>query len=114
MFRRNHREIQTFFMPITKENENIKTVTRKMKFIDRVRLMSSSPSSLANNPSKGLNKDKCKNCRSDLEYMTVNDGSFIFKFVDCKKLYDKEFHEDLPKTLTTHTDSVKKTLTHFV
>ena len=28
-------------------------------------------------------------------HVTVNDGSFIFKYVDCNKNYEKEFDENL-------------------
>ena len=61
--------------------------------------MSSSLSSLADNLAKGHHKDKCKNCKSDLEYMTVNDGTLVFKCVNCKKNYDEEFDEHLAKRL---------------
>lgn len=32
-----------------------------------------------------------------LEYVTVNDGSIVFKYVGCKKNFKKEFDEDLAK-----------------
>ena len=53
----------------------------------------SSPSSLADNLSEGLHKDKCKNCKSDLEYVTASavakDTILIFKCVDCNESYEK-------------------------
>ena len=67
-----------FSVPIKKENENGKAIPYKIKFINSVRFMSSSPSSLSDNLAKGLHKDKCKNCKSDLEYMAVNDGTLVF------------------------------------
>ena len=61
--------------------------------------MSNSPSSLSDNLAKGLHKDKCKNCKSDLEYMAVNDGTLVFNCVNCKKNDDEEFEEHLAKRL---------------
>ena len=55
-----------------------KAIPYKIKFINSVRFMSSSPSSLSDNLAKGLHKDKCKNCKSELEYMAVNDGTLVF------------------------------------
>ena len=37
--------------------------------------MASLLSSLADNLVEGLHKEKCKNCKSDLEYMAGNGGS---------------------------------------
>ena len=42
-----------------------------MKFIDRVRSMSSSLSSLADDLSEGFHKDKYKDSKSDLEYLSM-------------------------------------------
>ena len=61
----------TFSVPLEKETENGKTITYQMKFIDNVRFMSSSLSSLADNLSEGLYKKRSKDCKSDLEYLTV-------------------------------------------
>ena len=53
----------------------------------------SSLSSLADNLSEGLHKDKYKNCKSDLEYVTASavakDTILIFKCVDCNESYEK-------------------------
>ena len=56
--------------------------------------MASSQSSLANNLGRELQKDQCKNCKSDLEYMTFIKGALVFKYVDCKN-HEKEFDKDL-------------------
>ena len=47
-----------FSVPIEKETENIKTVTYKITFIDSVRFMASSYSSLGDNITKGLHNSK--------------------------------------------------------
>ena len=66
-------------MLIKKENENGESITCTVKFIDSVRSMLSSLSSQANTLTEGSHKDKCKNFKSDLEYMTVNNVSLEFK-----------------------------------
>ena len=50
----------TFSIPITKENDG-KTITYKIKFIDTCRFMQSKLSNLADNLSEINNKD-CKKC----------------------------------------------------
>ena len=45
------------------------TITYKIKFIDSVRFMPSSLSSLADNLSEGLHNNKFKYCKSYLEYI---------------------------------------------
>ena len=48
--------------------------------------MTSSLSSLGDNPAGGLLKDKCKNCKSCLGYINVAYGFLVFKLAECKKL----------------------------
>ena len=56
---RKHRKHSiTFSVPIKKETKNGKTIAYKVKFIDSVRFMLSLQSSLADNLSEGLHKDK--------------------------------------------------------
>ena len=66
---------KTFSVPIKKENENHKTITYEIKFLESLIFMASLLSSLADNLVEGLRKEKCKNCKSDLEYMAGNGGS---------------------------------------
>ena len=49
MHRTKYREIYYFLVPISKELDNGKTVTYKLKFTDSFRFMSTSPSSLVGN-----------------------------------------------------------------
>ena len=51
---RKNKNILTFSIPINKEFENDETITYKIKFIDSIRFMSSSLSSLVDNLSEGL------------------------------------------------------------
>ena len=54
--------------------------------------MSSSPSNLFDNFSEGLHSDKCKDCKSCLDYMSVKDDQLIFRCFKCKKYYNKDFN----------------------
>ena len=62
--------------------------------------MSTSLSKLVDNLSEGLHNDKCKDCKSYLDYVTIKDnqGSFtqlIFRCLSCKKNYEKDFNKEL-------------------
>ena len=92
----------TFSVPIEKQ-EHGKVIKYKIRFINSVRFMARSLSSLDVNLAEGLRKDKCKDCRSGLEYMTSSDGLLIFKCVDFNKTYEKNFDEDLLKRFKTLT-----------
>ena len=54
-------------------------MANKIQFIDSIRFMSSSLSRLADNLSEGLHKGKCKDCKSDLDYVRVKDSKLTFK-----------------------------------
>ena len=58
----------TFSAPIQKENENRKTATYQIKFINRVMFMASSLSSLIDKLAEGLHKGKCRKSNFALEY----------------------------------------------
>ena len=64
-------------MPIEKQ-ENGKVVKCKIIFINNIRFMASSQSSLTDNFVDGLHKDKCKDLKSNIECMITNDGLLIF------------------------------------
>ena len=69
----------------------------KIKFIDRFRFMSSSLSSLVSNLSEGLHSDRCTDCKSCLDYMSVKDDQLIFRCFECRKSHKKIFNEYLIK-----------------
>ena len=62
-----------FSVPTKKHLDNGKTVIYKLKFIDSFRFMSTSLSILIKKLSEGLNNDKCINCKSYLDYMSIKD-----------------------------------------
>ena len=66
------RKYITFSVPISKELDNGKTITYKLKFIDSFRFMSTSLSSLVDNLSEKLHSDKFKDCKSGLDYLSIN------------------------------------------
>lgn len=63
---------------IKNENQNGKTVTEKIKFIDNIRFMATLSSCLNDNLPEGLRIGKCKYCKSCFECLTVNDGLLVF------------------------------------
>ena len=59
--------------------------------------MSTSLSNLVDNLSKGLHSDKCTDCKSRLDYISIKDNQLIFRCFRCKKNYQKDFNEELIK-----------------
>ena len=53
------------------DNQDIITISYKIKFIDSVRFLASSLSNLVNNLGKGIHTIKCKDCDYFLEYESV-------------------------------------------
>ena len=57
-----------------KKRDNGKSVSYKIKSIDRFRFMSRSLSSLFGNLSEGRHSDKRTDCKSNLDYMVFKDN----------------------------------------
>ena len=55
--------------------------------------MSLSLSSLVDNLSE--KRHKCKDCKSELDYMSVKDNQLIFQCFECTKNYQKDFNKEL-------------------
>ena len=53
--------------------------------------MSSSLSNLVDNLPKGLHNNKCKVCKSGLEYIKFEDNQLIFYCSECNKNHKKTF-----------------------
>ena len=70
--------------------------------------MSSSLSSLVDNLSEGLYCDKCRDCKSCLDYMSVKDDQLIFRCFECKKNYKKDFNQELIKRFENIYDFCNK------
>ena len=78
MLRRKYREIHCFSVTISKELDNGKASTCKLKFIDSFRFMSTSLSSLVDNLSEKIHSDKSKYCKFELDYMSIENNKLIF------------------------------------
>ena len=112
--RENTEKYITFSVPLKKELGNGKLITYKRKFIDSFRFMSSSLSSLVDNLSEGLHSDKCRDCKSSLDYTSVKDNQFIFRCFECKKNYKKEFNKELLKIFGNICEFCNKDINKFV
>ena len=95
--RENTEKYITLTVPIKKGPDNDKSIAYKIKFTDSFRFMSSSLSSLADNLPEGLHSDKCTNCKSCLDYMITEDDQLIFRCLECKNNYKKDFNNELIK-----------------
>ena len=59
--------------------------------------MSSSLSDLVDNLSEGLHDDRCIDCKSCLDYMSIKDNQLNFRCSECKENYKKDFNKELIK-----------------
>ena len=101
-------------LPIKKELDNGKTITYKIKFIDSFRFMSRSLSNLVYNLSDGLPSDKCMNCESCLDYMSIKNNQLIFRCFECKKNYKKDFHNNLIERFANTYDFCDGDINKFI
>ena len=46
-------------------------------------------SSLVDNLSEGFHSEKCVDCKSQLDYMSIKDNKFVFRCFECKKIMKK-------------------------
>ena len=96
------------------DNDKIVNISYKIKFIDSFRFTSSSLSSLVSNLSNGLYSDKCKDCNSCVNYMSVNDDQLIFRCFKSKKNYNKDFNKDLIKRFENTYEIVDRDINNFI
>ena len=57
--------------------DNSKTIAHELKYIDGFNIMSTSLSNLVDNLCEKLHSDKCKDCNSELHYISVKDVSVL-------------------------------------
>ena len=72
----------TFKVPLKKENKNGSLTTYKLKFIDSYRFMNTSLSNLTDNLSE-INKQECKKCKINCNYITHKNEVLIYKCKEC-------------------------------
>ena len=87
----------TFSVPTSKEFGKGKTITYRLKFIDSFKFMSTSLSSLANNLFEKLHSDKCRDCKSELNYILFEYNQLIFQCFERKRNYMEDFNKELIK-----------------
>ena len=105
----------TFSVPIKKKikNKDIE-ITYKIKFIDSCRFMAMSLSKLVDNLSKGIHDNKCVDCEFCLDYIKTKDEKLIFKCLNCKSYYEKDFNKELIKKFASTYEFCNKNLNKFV
>ena len=92
----------TFSIPIKKENDDGKTITYKIKFIDTCRFMQSKLSDLADNLSE-INNKECKKCmerkkiRSECEFIGLKDNRLNYKCKECNETSAKSINNLIKK-----------------
>ena len=112
----------TFSVPVKKEitkkdkngNDKITKISCKIKFIDSHRFMSTSLSNIVSNLSEGLHNDRCTDCKSCLDYMTIKDEQLIFMCFSCKKNYEKNFNKELIQRLANTYEFCNGDLNKFI
>ena len=90
---------------IEKENDNGKTITYKIKFVDPCRFMQSKLSDLAGNFSE-INNQVCKTCmerkkiRSECDFIGFKSNRRIYRCKECERISTKSINdliEDFPR-----------------
>ena len=122
MFRGKCREVHNFSVPIKKEitkidknsNDKIMKISYKINFIDSYRFMDKSQSNLVDNLPEELHSEKCADCKSCLDYMITKDDKLTFRCFECKKIYEKEFNEELTKRFKSVCEFCNGDINKFV
>ena len=110
----NSEKYITFAVTIKKGLGNGKSITYNKKFIYSFRFMSSLLSSLVDNLSEGLHCDKCIDCKSCLDYMSIKDDKLTFRCFDCKNNYKKDFNKELIKRFANIYEFCNKVINRFI
>ena len=90
----NDEKYITFSVPINKKNNNGKTISYKLKFIDSFRFMLTSLLNLVDNLSE-INKKECKACikrkniKSECDFIGFKNNILRYKCKECKKIWLK-------------------------
>ena len=104
----------TFSVPITKEHNNSKTIKYKIKFIGSFRFLSSSLSNDVDNLFEELHIDKCTDCKSYHELISIEDNKLIFKCLKCNNNHNKDFNKDIIKRLANTYEFCNEDIYKFI
>ena len=66
------------------------------------------------NLSEKLHSDKCKDIKSELEYISVKDSQLIFPCLECKKNYNKDCNKELIKRFANTYGFFNRDINRFV
>ena len=98
-----YRKVQNFFsFNRTRKvdnngNEDITTVSYKIKLTNSAKFMTSSWWNLVDNLAEGIHKIKCKDCNCFLEYKSVNENLIKYKCLSFNENYSNKIDEKLKK-----------------
>ena len=76
-------------------NENVITISYKIKFIDSARFMATSLSNHVDNLTEGIHRIKCKYFDCFLEYESVKENSIKYKYLSFNEHYSNKIDEEL-------------------
>ena len=89
----------TFYVPIEKECDDSRTITRKLRFIDSFRFMSASLSDLVDNMSGIFNSIECKSCMEKIKinseccFVGLKNNILIYRCKECRKEWKRPIEE---------------------
>ena len=101
----NKKKYKTFSVPVKKEiikidkeeNESVKTILSKIKFIHIARFLGSSLTNLVDNLIEWIHKIKYKDFDCILEYENVKHNFIKYKCLSCSKDYSNKLDEEIKK-----------------
>ena len=76
--------------------------------------MSSLLSNLVDNLSEEVHSEKCTDCKSCLDYMSIKDNQLIFRCFECKKNYKKDFNKELIKRFANIYEFCNEDINNFI
>ena len=106
-----------FSVPMKKECDDAKTITRKLRFIDSFRFMLASLSDLVDNMSGIFNSIECKSCMEKIKinseccFVGLKNNRLIYKCKECKEEWKRpinELIENFPSVYQFCNDDLNK------
>ena len=85
-----------------------------IEFIDNYRFMDKSLSNFVDNLSEGLHREKCADCKSHLDYMSIKDDKLILRCFEYKKNHEKKINKELIKRFANTYEFCNKDINKFI